>query len=316
MGWSLAGAVLSIVAFVSSLRVMRMGLEGLAKGRLPALLRQCAGTTTRGLLTGTLVSALLQSSAAVTAITVGLVAGGNLAFRDTIGIILGANVGTTLTSQLLTFNLWQFAVPALVLGLAALLTGWLRRSAKLHCAGLAIVGFAGIMIALEVLVAALHPLALTAWFSKWLATAGSDPLLALLTGCLASAMLQSSTATTVITMALAMDRLIPLEGAVCIILGANVGTCATSVIAAIGQSRAAMQVAVAHVLLNVAGAVLAFPFVDAFANLVTWIGGPANRQVANVHTIFNVVCTLLAWPIAAQFARLVERLLPDQRRAG
>lgn len=316
MWWSIVGACMAVAGFVSALSVMRIGLEGMAEGRLPRLLHKCAGTPTRGILTGTVVTAILQSSSAVTAITVGLVAGGNLAFRDAVGIVLGANVGTTFTSQLLTFDLWQLAVPSLALGLAMVLGGASLRRQPMYNLGLAISGFAGILISLQVLVLALHPIAAMPWFADWLETAGDNPILAILTGCFASALLQSSTATTVITMALAMDQLIPLQGAIAIVLGANVGTCATSVIAAIGRPRAAQQVALAHVLLNVGGVLLAYPLLELFADLVELIGGSPSRQVANAHSLFNIVCTLLMWPFTRQFARLVERLLPAERRSG
>lgn len=316
MLWNLLAAAAAVLGFVSALRVMRIGLEGLAAGRLPAILNRCAGTPTRGVLTGTLVTAIVQSSAAVTAITVGLVAGGNLAFRDAVGIVLGANVGTTLTAQLLTFPLWNLAVPSLGVGLAGLGAGRLRHNPSLLQGSLALCGFAGILISLEVLVAALHPVANLPWFVHWLETAGEEPWLALLTGCLASAMLQSSTATTVITMALATDGLVPIQGAIAIVLGANVGTCATSVIAAVGQPRPAQQVALAHVLLNVTGALAGVFLLEAFTHAVVWLGGEPDRQVANAHTVFNILCTLIAWPFTYRFAAAIEWLLPDERRAG
>lgn len=315
MVWNVLAAVLAVVAFVSALRVMRVGLEGFAQGRLPGLLRRCAGTPTRGIITGTALSAVLQSSSAVTAITVGLVAGGNLVFRDAVGIVLGANVGTTFTVQILTFSLWNLAVPCLALSLVGLAAARIWQRPKIGDSSLALAGFAGILISLQVLVASLHPLASTPWFAEWLETAGEAAWLAVLTGCFASAMLQSSTATTVITMALTMDGLVPMQGAVAIVLGANVGTCATSVIAAIGQPRAAQQVALTHVLLNVAGAVVGLLLLGSFTSFITLLGGSMSRQVANAHTVFNIACTLLVWPFTRQFATLVEWLLPEQRRA-
>lgn len=316
MMWNLLAAFAAVVAFIAALRVMRAGLEELAKGRLPQILRRCAGTSTRGIVTGTVVSAILQSSSAVTAITVGLVAGGNLMFRDAVGVVLGANVGTTFTPQLLTFPLWNLAVPCLAASIAGLIAARFLHRPQFVAPCLALAGFAGILISLQVLVASLHPVAAMPWFSDWLETAGENPWLALITGGVASAMLQSSTATTVITMALSMDGLIPMEGAIAIVLGANVGTCATSVIAAIGQPRSAAQVALAHVLLNAAGALLGMLFLEGFGDVISALGGSAARQVANSHTVFNIVCTLLTWPFIRQFSSLVEWLLPDKRRAS
>jgi phosphate:Na+ symporter len=116
-------------------------------------------------------------------------------------------------------------------------------------------------------------------------------------------------------MALASQSLIPLAGGIAIILGANVGTCFTSVLASIGQSRAAQRVALSHVLLNVGGVLLFLPFLAPYTELMAeWADTPA-QQIANAHTVFNVVCTALVWPVTARFANLIERLLPDNLRA-
>jgi phosphate:Na+ symporter len=304
-------AALSLAVFLGGLRLMRSGLEAMAEGRLPQLLRRLVRTPTRGIITGTVVTALLQSSAAVTAITVGLVAGASLSFRDALGIVLGANIGSTVTPLLLTFDLWGLAVPCLGLGVL-LLTA--RRPTLRH-PGMALVGFACIFISLQTLTAALHPLTQTHWFAATLATAGQNPLWALAVGCFASAAVQSSTATTVVTMALVEDGAIPLAGGIAMVLGANVGTCLTSVIAAIGQPRVAARVALAHVLLNVAGVCVFMPLLAPYTELMTWFSEDPQQQIANAHSIFNILCTLAVWPAIEPFAHLVERLLPEQRRA-
>jgi phosphate:Na+ symporter len=307
--WSLTVAGVSLIAFIASLQVMRGGLEGFGRGRLPTILQAFAKTPSRGILTGTLVTGMLQSSAAVTAITVGLVAGENLTFRQALGIVLGANVGSTITPQLLTINLINLAVPCCVIGLLCLLS----RRTVVHLAGRALAGFGGIVLALHMLTESLEPLSHSAWFAQMIESAGHNPLIGLCAGIATSAMVQSSTATTVITMALAQDGMIALPGAIAIIFGANIGTCLTSIIAAIGQTRAAGQVALAHVLLNVGGAALFLPFLAWFAELNRHLTSVPAAQVANAHTLFNLACTLFAWPVIGSFARVVERLLPEQR---
>ncbi|WP_281171070.1 Na/Pi cotransporter family protein [Alicyclobacillus contaminans] len=304
-------AGLSLFTFLGGLRVMRQGLEGLGEGRLPLLLQRFARTPTRGILTGTIVTALMQSSAAVTAISVGLVASGSLLFRDALGIVLGANVGSTVTPQMLTFDLWLAVIPCLGLGFI----GIASRRPRLYFPSVALLGFSALVIGLEMLTTALQPLAASAWFHHLLQTAGMNPLLAAGAGCLLSAAIQSSTATTVITMALATQALIPMSGAISIVLGANVGTCLTSVLAAVGQTRPAQQVALAHVLLNIGGVALFLPCIAPFTEWMTHLATSPAQQIANAHTLFNIVCTLLVWPVTGWFARLVERLLPDQARA-
>lgn len=306
-----AAVALSLVTFLGALHLMRSGLEGMAGGRLPLVLNRIVRTPTRGILTGIVATGLLQSSAAVTAISVGMVAGGSLLFRDAVGVVLGANVGSTVTPQLLALNLWVLAVPAFLAGGIA----YFSRRPRWRNPGLALVGFASVFVALQSLTLALDPLSRTAWFKELLGLAAASHGSALLAGMIASAIVQSSTATTVFTMALAADGVLPLTSAVAVVLGANVGTCLTSVIAAIGQSRSAQRVALTHVLLNVLGVLAVWPWLGLFADLMRATTANASQQIANAHTLFNVSCTLLVWPLTGRFAGFVERLLPDHRRA-
>lgn len=304
-------ALMSLVSFIGGLSLMRHGMEAMAGGRLPAILHRFVRTPTRGILTGVAVTALVQSSAVITAISVGMVASKTMAFRDALGIVLGSNVGSTITPQLLTLNLWFFVIPCFVLGMI----GFVTRIPKLIHPSQALVGFATIFIALQTLSKSLEPLTKTPWFRQLLEHSGQIPLIALVAGTIASAAIQSSTATTVITMALAADGVIPLKGAIAIVIGANIGTCLTSVLAALGQSRPAQQVALSHVLLNVGGALLMMPFLSSFSHFMAWMTPKPSQQIANAHTVFNVLSTLVVWPVTNGFARVVETLLPDNRNA-
>ncbi|MCL6636853.1 MAG: Na/Pi symporter [Alicyclobacillus sp.] len=299
----------ALFVFIGGLNVMRRGLTGLMDSRLPGLLTRLVRTPTRGILTGLSVTALLQTSGAVTVATIGLVASGSMAFRDAVGIVLGANVGSTVTPQLLVWDLTGAAVVLLLAGSAA----WLfSHRPQLRSSGQALAGFACIVIALETLERALRPLANEPWFQAGLAHMANSPLSALVAGCLASALVQSSTVTTVMAMALAEEHLLSLPAGVGVVLGANVGTCLTSVIASIGQIRPAQQVALAHVLLNVGGALVFLPWVEPYCNLMLALSDDPSQQLANAHTIFNVLCTLAVWPWAGAYARVIESLLPAQ----
>ncbi|GLG00306.1 hypothetical protein Alches_03450 [Alicyclobacillus hesperidum subsp. aegles] len=298
--------ILSIVAFLGGLRVMRSGLTGLAEGTLTKWLQRLVATPSRGILTGAFATAILQSSAALTAIAVGLVAAGSITFPSGLAVVLGANVGSTITPQLLNLNLWGIVLPALIAGIILVYT----RKPKLGRLGEGLVGFACIFISLQALKTSLEPLAASNWFHVALLHAGARPLLALAIGCGLSAIVQSSTATTLIAMALAADGLISVVGGIAIALGANVGTCLTSVIAAIGTIRPAQQVALAHVLLNVLGVVAFVPLLQPFAHVMAMTAEDPAQQIANANTAFNLLCTLIVWPFTRQFASLVERLLP------
>ncbi|MCL6516349.1 Na/Pi symporter [Alicyclobacillus sp.] len=304
-------AAAALFVFIGGLRVMRSGLEAMVDSRLPALLHTLARTPGRGILTGVVITAAVQSSAAITAAAVGLVASGSMAFRDALGIVLGANVGSTVTPQLLTFDLTAAAVVTLFLGTAA----WLLGGPRIRPLARALCGFSCIFIAIHALERALQPVAATAWFHGWLQETAGSPWLALVTGCLASGLVQSSTVVTVIAMALAADGALPVDAGIAIVFGANIGTCITSVIASIGQSRPAQQVALAHVLLNVGGALAFLPFLGPYTALMARLAEGAAQQIANAHTVFNLLCTLAVWPVAGPFARLVEWLLPEHGHA-
>lgn len=300
--------VLSLLAFIGGLRVMRRGFEGMAEGRLTKWIERLVRTPSRGIVTGAITTAVLQSSAALTAITVGLVAAESLTFRNGLAVVLGANVGSTFTPQILNLNLWGLVLPAFAVGMLFIVL----QKPRLRHPGEALIGFACIFIALQALKTSLHPLTASQLFAGTLQYAGSHLLTAAAIGCLASAAVQSSTATTLIAMALAADGLIPVSGGIAIVLGANVGTCFTSVIAAIGQNRASQQVALAHVLLNVGGVIACMPMLVPFSAFVEHLSQNPSQAIANANTLFNVACTLAVWPWTGRFASMIERLLPNQ----
>lgn len=302
-------AVSSMVVFVLGLKVMRDGLDGMASGRLPSILKRLVRTPTRGILTGTFVTMLTQSSSAVTAICVSMVSSGTMIFRDAVGVVLGANVGSTITPQILTLNLWGLMIPFLILGGV----GYFSRKASLRSPSLAIIGFSCIYIALQAFSTASTPFAEEDWFARFLLFAGQSSLIAALFGAVASAIFQSSTAITVMTMTFAAEGLIPLSGSIAIVLGANVGTCVTSVVAAMGQRREAGQVALAHVILNVAGVLVALPLLHLFTHFVAALENDPSRQVADAHTLFNVLSTLVLWPVVKLYARFIQWLYPASR---
>lgn len=304
---NLSVVALCLAAFMGGLQTMRQGLEVMAKGRLPKIIQKFVRSPSRGVLTGTLSAGVMQSSAAVTAITVGLVSARNITFQNALGLVLGANVGSTLTPQLLIFNLWSLAIPALLFGIVGLFT----RKPKFIAPSMTAIGFASIFIALQSLQLALHPLTKTNWFHQGLVFANHSNLSAMLVGCFASALIQSSTATTLITMTLMNEHALSLISSIAIVIGANVGTCLTSIIAAIGQSRQAKQVALSHVMLNLCGALLILPFLQPFTHWMEIASTKPDQQVANAHTFFNIACTLLVWPMTNTFAKFIMWLLPD-----
>jgi phosphate:Na+ symporter len=306
---SLILLVLGLSGFLAGMWIMRTGMERMAIDRLPEIIGRFVKTPTRGLLTGTVLTALIHSSAGVTIISIGLVSAGAMTFADSLGVILGTNIGTTVTTQVLSFNLDALIIPTIVIG--ALLSLVLRGTYKYI--GLAVLGFGAIFLALELIERALTPLAQMPWFRDILATASHNPLLGVLAGTVLTALITSSTATTMLTIVLAGQGLVDLPGAIAIILGNNVGTCITSILAVIGQPLNAKRVALAHVILNVIGVAAFLPFIGVLADMCRWLADDIPVQVATSHLLFNVISSLAVWPFTKQFAALVCRLMPERK---
>ncbi|TCP53313.1 phosphate:Na+ symporter [Tumebacillus sp. BK434] len=300
--------VLGMSGFLAGMWIMRTGMERMAIDRLPQIISRFVKTPTRGLVTGTALSALIHSSAGVSIISIGLVSAGVMTFADSLGVILGTNIGTTFTTQMLSFDLDMLIIPSVVIGVILSLV--LRGTYKYI--GLAVLGFAAIFLALELIERALAPLSQMPWFKDILAESSHHPLLGVLAGCVLTAIITSSTATTMLTIVLAGQGLIGLEGAIAIILGNNIGTCITSVLAAIGQPLNAKRVALAHVILNVLGVLIFLPFISALADLCRLFSDNIGVQVATSHLLFNVISSLAVWPFTKWYADLVVWLMPDR----
>lgn len=301
------GLIAGLAGFLGGMWTLRQGLEPLAVGHLPALLNRFVKTPLRGFLTGTIITAVLQSSGAVTVITIGLVAAGTLTFPDSVGIVLGANIGTCVTTQILALQLDVLVLPCLVAGVYLALTS----NRLWQHIGITLIGFSTIFLALKLMSLSLKPIGQTAWFRSVLFESSEDPLLGVLSGTFLTALVQSSSATTALTIALASQGLVDLRGAIAIVLGNNVGSCVTSILASIGAPTAAKQVAAAHVLLNILGVAAFLPFLSHFTALVEHTANTLPVQVANAHTLFNIISSLAMLPFARPYAALVQRIIPD-----
>jgi phosphate:Na+ symporter len=307
---SLLLLVLGLFGFLFGMWVMRMSMERMASDKLPQVIKRFVRTPTHGLLTGMVLTALIHSSAGVSIISIGLVSAGVMTFADSLGVILGTNIGTTVTTQVLSYNLDALILPSIIAGLV--FSTILRGNAQYT--GLAILGFGGIFLALELIERALMPLADAAWFREVLALSSRHPLLGVLAGTVLTALITSSTATTMLTVVLAGQGLIDLPGAIAIIFGNNIGTCITSVIAAIGTPLNAKRVALAHVILNVFGVALFLPFIPWLADLCVWFSDDISVQVATSHLLFNLISSLLVWPFTRWYADLICWLMPDRTK--
>lgn len=277
---------------------MSTALGSAAGTRLKHILSRLVRTPAQGALTGAAATAVVQSSSAVAAICVGLVNSGVFTLEQAFGVILGANVGTTLTAQLVAFDLTQYAPLMMLLGLGIVVMLKKRR------AGEALFGFGALVFGLSLINQAVKPW-LASEFASWALTElTSNRLQAVLVGIVVTAVIQSSSAVTSLVVMLAQTDAITLEAAVGIALGSNIGTVLTTIFASIGTIRESKATALADLMFNVLGVVLLLLLMEPFLALVTWTSDQLPRQVANAHTLFNVLTAVVALPLIPYLAAL------------
>ena len=305
--------------FIYGMVLMNEGLQLAAGDRLRRLLETFTKTRYRGLAAGTVVTSLIQSSSATTVMLVGFVNAGLMTFTQTLGVILGADIGTTITAQIVAFNMILYlSFPCIGIGLLLYMVGS-RRVVKYS--GEIILGFGLLFLGMEVMKGAMAPLKNSGTFESWITTLGSNWFLGLLLGIVITSIVQSSSATTSLVVAMGATGLLsiggadPLRIAIPIILGCNIGTCITAWIASIGTSLPAKRVAWAHYIFKITGVIIILPFLAWYPTLVRWISdalgaGPDNigRQIAWAHTIFNVLLTLVWLPFLTPYAKLIKMI--------
>ncbi|NLY31034.1 MAG: Na/Pi cotransporter family protein [Firmicutes bacterium] len=303
-----AGTLLGILIFLVGLRTMTQGLRTAAGKRLRWILQRFTASPGLGLITGAVTTALTQSSSATVAVAVGLVDAKLLSLEQALGIILGANIGTTLTAQLISFQ-WVTGAPwAIFLGAAVFLLG---RNTRWGAVGCIAAGAGGLLWGIELVSLALRPLADLAYFANLILEWENSIYSGILAGIILTAIFQSSSATIGVAMALAGEGLLGLSGGMAVVLGSNIGTVLTSLIASIGTIPEARQTAVGDLLFNCLGVVAALPVMDFFLRLLQGSSQDVVRQIANGHVLFNIATALIALPFVKHLARLVRRLVPS-----
>jgi len=308
---------LGLGALIVGLLTLRRALRGLIGTRSQRWLQRLVRTPSRGLVTGMVATWVTQSSGAVTVLSMGLVSAGAITFADTVGIVLGTNIGSTATVSLLSLHLdaagpIALATGAAGVGVAALLPRGLRTRALLL--SLAVVGFGAMFAGFALIGNALAPLASSPKALTWLEYARAHPWLAVAFGATTTALVGSSSATTALTVALANSGAILPTAAAGIVFGNNIGTCVTAVLAALAGGRDMQRIAATHVLLNVCATIVFMLALQPFVALVTGLVRDPGQQVALMHVSFNVISSLVALPFSHQIATGITRLLPDGPR--
>lgn len=307
------GMIGGLGLFLYGMTLTGDGLRRAAGEKMKHVLEVLTSSPLKGVIVGTVVTAVMQSSSATTVMLVSFVNAGLMTLRQTIGVIMGANIGTTVTAQLIAFNLADYAYPAIGIGFGMIL---LARRKVWRSAGQVILGFGILFLGLTTMSAAVAPLRSSAVFARAMRALGANPVLALLTGLAMTLVVQSSAATIgmLLAVAFASPDLITIEVAIPILLGDNIGTCVTALLSSIGTNHTARRTAVVHLLFNVFGSVIFMVLRTPFTWVVTAISpaGDIARQIANAHTMFNVLNTVVWLPGAGFLENVATRLVPGE----
>jgi len=306
-------AVLSLYGglglFIFGMQLLSEAMQRAAGDKLRLMLERLTGTLPKGILMGAAVTALVQSSSATTVITVGLVNAGLLNLMQAVGVIFGANIGTTITAQLVAFKLTDLALPAIGIGLTLQM---FARKSQVKRYGEILIGLGLIFLGMKVMAEYLSPMIQEPWAQGLITTFSTKPLVGVLVGAALTALVQSSSATTGLVIALATDGSLDLVAAVPLVLGANIGTCITALLASVGSSLMARRAAVVHLLFNTVGVLFILPFLALFDSFVMHLGNDVPRQIANAHTVFNLSVGIILIPLARWLAHLATLLVPGK----
>jgi len=310
-----------LALFLFGMEQMTAALKQVAGSGMKSLLARVTTNRFTGALAGATVTAVIQSSSVTTVLVVGFVSAGLMTLTQSIGVILGADIGTTITAQIVAFKVTKYA---LVLVAAGFLMLFVSKRERIRQYGTSLMGLGLIFFGMELMSEATHPLRSYAPFIELMQQMDA-PLIGILVGTVFTAIIQSSSAAMGIIIVLASQGFVSLDAGIALMFGANIGTCATAMLAAIGKSRDAVRAATVHVVFKVVGVIIWFGFIGYLAG---WVRGlsPAHpelegvarmaaetpRQIANAHTIFNVANTLIFLPFVGTFARLMHWLVPER----
>ena len=310
-----------LALFLYGMEQMADALKATTGERLKTILAKLTTNRFTGALTGALVTAIIQSSSVTTVLVVGFITAEVISFSQAVGVILGTNVGTTITAQIIAFKITKYALLLIAVGFGMLFIGNQERRKQY---GAMVMGLGLIFFGMGVMSNAMKPLQSYQPFLDLMAHM-DNPILGILTAACFTGLVQSSSATTGIVIVMASQGFITLTAGIALIFGANVGTCITALLASIGKPREAVRAGVVHILFNIIGVVIWLGFINQLAQMVIWLSPVAQgvsgveklaaetpRQIANAHTIFNIANAIIFLPFAKFIARQAEWLVPDK----
>jgi phosphate:Na+ symporter len=310
------GALAGLVLFLYGVTRMAEGLEAIAGDRAKELISKFTTNRYAGIATGTVATTILDSSSVTIIIVIAMVSAGLLSFVESLGVVLGSNIGTTIGAQIVAFNISDYAPIAMFVGLLLILLGKKERWKQI---GLVILGIGLLFFGLDTIENAMEPFKDYQPFIKLMETLGNNALLGAGVGAFFTVLVQSSSATVAIIVTLASQGLISLPAGVALMLGAEVGTCADTLVATFGRERPAVRTGMFHLLFNLTTAAVGIVFATQLAGFAQWIsqlmgaGDDVARQIANAQLIFNLLGVALIIGFLPLIARGLERLLPDKK---
>lgn len=316
MGFTaILGLLGGLALFLYGMRMMSDGLEDAAGNRMKRILERLTSNRFLGVGVGAGITAVIQSSSATTVMVVGFVNSGMMTLSQAVWIIMGANIGTTITGQLIALDVGMLAPLIAFVGVALIV---FFKAPKTDHIGKILAGLGIIFIGMEMMGTAMSPLRESEAFVSMM-TKFSNPLLGILFGALFTAVIQSSSASVGILQTLAVSGLISFPNAVFVLFGQNIGTCVTALIASVGANRSAKRTTIIHLMFNIIGTVV-FTVLCLLLPVADWVGGitpddPA-KQIANMHTVFNIISTLLLLPFGNYMAKFAEKIFPDKKQGA
>lgn len=302
--------VTGLVLFLYALNTLSQGLKVLSGKKLKSFLNKFANNVFKSILSGTVVTVLLDSSSVVIIMTIALVNAKALSFRQAMGVVMGANIGTTFSSQIFALNVSEYAAIPIAVGFVLMF--FMKRALLIHL-GRVIFSFGLIFFGLFTMEEAVEPLKESQYFVSWLQSL-ENTWKGMMTGALVTVVVQSSSATLGMVISLAGQNLITITAAIAVMLGAELGTCADTLVASIGRSRAAIKTGLFHLLFNLTTIFLGMILLPFFTQLVLQLSQSATlaQTVANAHMLFNGLGVLLMLPLLAVYEKVLKQLVPDR----
>ncbi len=306
---SILQVLAGMALFLFGLRMLSGGMEKLTGSHIQEWLDKMTRNPFKGALLGATATALVHSSGLLMVTMIGLINAGLMTLPQAVGVMMGQEIGTTITAQIVAFKIGNFNALFIIVGVI-LVEFFAHRSSQTY--GEILLGVGIVFLGMEMMSDALKVLVAIPMVGQWLATMGRVPLAGVLAGAVITAVVQSSTAVTSLLVAMGMSGAIGLQGAVALLLGANIGSCVMGLIASLRLSRSARRASIAQIMINVVGVLLFLPFITPFTNLISHTSTSLPRQIANAHSVFNVIVSVVLFPFINQIARASEWLIPDK----